>query len=266
MEIIKALILGLVQGLTEFLPVSSSGHLVIMQHYLNFPLPPLFFDIILHLGTLISVIYVFKDDLLAMLKSTMRYFRKKDFINNEIWFLLMIILGTIPTGIIGLLFKPYFERLFTSVLSVGFALVATAVILFLAEILNKPGKKEKINVVNALSIGIMQGVAIIPGISRSGITISTGIMQNINREIATKYSFLLSIPAILGAVTLDLSSANNMKIMSNHWHLYLGGGLVATVSGILAIKVLLWMLRRYKLYIFSVYCLMIGWWVIWESI
>ncbi|MDI6785831.1 MAG: undecaprenyl-diphosphatase UppP [bacterium] len=264
MDIIKALILGLVQGLTEFLPVSSSGHLVLMQHYLNFPLPPLMFDIMLHFGTLLAVVYVFKKDILVISKSALEYFKHKSITNNNVWFLLMIIVGTIPTGLIGIFFKPYFESLFTSVLSVSFALIGTAFILMLAELLGRKAKNERISIVNAILIGIMQGVAIIPGISRSGATISMGIMQGINREVAAKYSFLLSIPAVLGAIVLEFNSVN-LNILTNNWQIYLLGTLMAIISGILAIKTLLWVLRKYNLYIFSAYCVILGSLVIWRN-
>lgn len=265
MDIIKALILGLIQGLTEFLPVSSSGHLVLMQHYLKFPLPPLLFDIMLHFGTLLAVVYVFRKDLLAILKSILEYFKHKDIANNNIWFLLMILIGTIPTGLIGVLFKPYFESLFSSVLSVGFALLATAIILILAELLGKKVKRERISVVNALLIGAIQGVAIIPGISRSGATISMAAVQGINKEVSAKYSFLLSIPAILGAIILEFGSGD-LSILSNNWYIYLSGTLMAIFSGVLAIKTLLWVLRKYNFYIFSVYCAILGLLVIWKNI
>lgn len=265
MDIIKALILGAVQGLTEFLPVSSSGHLVLMQHYLKFPLPPLLFDIMLHFGTLLAMVYVFREDLLAILKSVIEYFKHKDIANNNIWFLLMIIVGTIPTGLIGILFKPYLESLFSSVLSVGFALLATAIILISAELLEKKVKRERISVVNALLIGTIQGVAIIPGISRSGATISMAVAQGINREVAAKYSFLLSMPAVLGAIILEFDSGD-LSILTNNWYIYLSGTLMAIFSGILAIKTLLWILRKCNLYIFSAYCAILGSLVIWKNI
>jgi len=248
MTVIQAAILGLLQGLTEFLPISSSGHLVIAQHFLNVSDGGLFFEVLLHCGTLAAVVVAFWQDLLELLRKP---FQKYTY---------LLIAGTIPTGIIGLTFKGPFERLFNSVTTVGYMLLITGVILIIAEYVSRTiFGSRRLNYWQAVIIGLAQGLAITPGISRSGTTIATGLLVGLERTEAAKFSFLLSIPAIVGASVVEgkdivLSQAVNASLILP----YIVGVLAAAVSGYIAIKLLLSILNRGKLYYFTVYCWALG--------
>ncbi|GAW91548.1 undecaprenyl-diphosphate phosphatase [Calderihabitans maritimus] len=247
MSVWEAIFLGLVQGLTEFLPVSSSAHLVIAQHYLHISTPGLTFEILVHFGTLVAVLVAFRKDILSLFRKP---FQRLTY---------LIIIGTVPTAIIGLVFESYVEQLFGSVLAVGFMLLVTGFFLWIGETLVSGGKgTEEMSFRDALFIGIAQGMAVTPGISRSGITISAALVRGLNRETAARYSFLVVIPVILGATILKgaelLSSPASREILSP----YLIGTAVAAISGYWAIKSLLKVLREGKLRYFSVYCWLLG--------
>ena len=248
MTVTQAAILGLVQGLTEFLPISSSGHLVIAQHFLHINEGGLFFDILLHCGTLAAVVAAYWQDLLHLLKKP---FQKYTY---------LIIMGTIPTGIIGLAFKDTFEKLFSSVTTVGYMLLITGIILMIAEFISRTMMNStKFNYWQSFIIGIGQGMAITPGISRSGTTIAVGLLVGLERIEAARFSFLLSIPAILGASVIEAKDIVWTQSLGSDLILpYAVGVIVAAVSGYLAIKLLLDILNRGKLYYFSFYCWLLG--------
>jgi undecaprenyl-diphosphatase len=244
-----AIILGLVQGLTEFLPISSSGHLVIGQHLLNFTGPNLAFDITLHLGTLLAVIVYFREDIAKIFLSLKA---QADPAWRRVG--LLVLLGTLPTGLVGLLFKDPLERMFASVSLVAFMLAVTGILLFLSDRMKRTDRPLfAINARDALLIGLVQGLAIIPGISRSGSTIATGLFLKLNADGAARFSFLLSIPAILGAVALEgkeiFRHASDGSGAS-----FLFGFCAAAISGWLAIKILMTVLKKKRLYFFSIYC------------
>lgn len=261
MDIVQSFILGLVQGLTEFLPISSSGHLVILQHLMGFKKPMLFFDIMLHLGTLGAVIAVFWQDLKKIGQEEILPLLK-GFCNNpgllsalsRARMTLLIMLATIPTGLIGYLFKEPLESLFASTYAVGFALCFTGTLLWFTKYCKK--KDATLKTYQALLIGLAQGIAITPGISRSGTTIATGLFLGLSGELAARFSFLLSIPAILGAVSLELSSST----ISTHTPFLptLLGTLTAALMGYLALRYLLKVISHGKLYHFSYYCWLLG--------
>ena len=262
MEIIKALFLGLLQGLTEFLPVSSSGHLVIAQSYLNFEAPPLLFDCLLHFGTILAVIFVYRNQILRILSALGRAFIKKD-ISPENWLkdperklALLIVAGSIPTAIIGLTGKDFFAALFASPKTAAAMLLVTGVILYAGENFSKE-RKVGIGFRQAIFIGTAQGIAIIPGISRSGTTIVTGLFCGLRREEAASFSFLLSVPAILGATLLELGEALSYNTACN-WPAYPGGILISFLTGIIAIKTFLFLLKKHKLSYFAYYCFALG--------
>ena len=190
MGIFQAIIFGIVQGITEFFPISSSGHLVILQALMGLKEPQLAFDIFLHLGTLLSILIFFRKDILRLFGEDKRLF-------------LLLVIASIPTFIIGFLFKDTVERFFAMPKVVGSMLGLTGAWLVLASLYTKrqPVKKGP-GILNSILIGIAQGVAIMPGISRSGATIATGILTGLDRELSFKFSFLLAIPAILGASIL----------------------------------------------------------------
>ena len=240
---IQAVILGLIQGITEFLPVSSSGHLVLAQRLLGLREPALTFDIALHLGTLVAVLLFFRRDIAGMVQGILGRGPER---TSYTWLLVLIILGSVPTAVVGLLFKDSFEAMFASVTAVGVSLLITAALLLAAGLAGRPRRGlEETRSWHALLIGLAQGLAITPGISRSGSTISTALLLGLERELAVRFSFLLSIPAILGAVALqalDLPPGLHLA-----WTPLLLGALVAGVSGWLALRLLLGLVRRVRL-------------------
>lgn len=250
MGILIAIILGMVQGITEFLPISSSGHLVILQKFLGINEGQLTFNIFLHLGTLVPVIVIFKKDIIEI-------FNFKKGKNHLLW---LLFIGTIPAGFLGYLFKDFFEKLFSSPFITGFMLILTGFILFFSEKIKDLYKNlEDFNSFNAVVVGLAQALAIIPGISRSGSTIASAIFQNLKKEEAARYSFLLSIPVIGGASILNLK-----ELFSTNFSLQIGwipiiiGTFTAAGAGYFAIKYLLHILRNGSLVVFSYYCWFIG--------
>ena len=255
MSLINAIILGIVQGLTEFLPVSSSGHLVIAEHLLpGWHQPGIVFEILLHLATLLAVVIFFRHDLILLIKSI---YTPGSQAAKQRRFLLMLILATIPTGIIGLTGKSFFTSLFNRLDVVGGMLLVTALLLWLAEKKN-PAKltKSSTGVVDAIGIGITQGLAIIPGISRSGSTIAVGMILGLEPRSAARFSFLLSIPAISGAALLNIREISS--IPANQILSCLCGALAALVTGLMALKFLLMIIEERRLKIFAVYCSVVG--------
>lgn len=250
MTVIEALILGAVQGLTEFLPVSSSGHLVLFQHLLGIQEPPLTFDIMVHVGTLVAVFIVFWPDITDILRKPL----------NRLTYL--IIVGCIPAGLAGFFLQDLFEKAFSSILVVGLGLLFTGAILMAAERYSKAytGLKEihETTYMDAVWIGLMQALAIVPGISRSGSTISAGLFRGMDRVFAARFSFLLSIPVILGAAMLQLKDIaavgiNGITLMP------MAVGFIAAVGfGYFAIKVVLQIINQGRLSVFSHYCWAIG--------
>lgn len=238
---IKYILLGIIQGLTEFLPVSSSGHLVIMQNILGITENNLAISIILHLGTTLALIIFFFKDILLVLRS--------------IKLITLIATVTLITGIIGVSGKDFFEGLFSSPRAVGLALVCTGIILLSTKKF-MDGKRSNLNFKDALILGITQGVAVIPGISRSGITISTLLFRKIDRETAFRFSFLVSIPAILGATLLEareIDFALNLNLGN-----FIAGFIFSLFSGLFSLLVLKFVLLRAKLHFFGYYCILIA--------
>tara|TARA_Y100001970_G_scaffold164279_1_gene200748 strand:+ start:1287 stop:2045 length:759 start_codon:yes stop_codon:yes gene_type:complete len=246
MTIVDAIILGVLQGITEFLPVSSSGHLVLAQEFLGINEPGNSFEIVLHLGTLLSVLVVFQKDIFLMLGFSNSTFSVK--------YILYIIIGTLPAGIIGIIFKDFFALLFENRIAVGYALICTSLILFSSFLVKS--KNKKISFPFAFIIGCFQAIAIIPGISRSGITICMGILFGLSAKEAARFSFMLAIPIILGAGLLDIiDNSFNQEIT-----VLVGlSGLVSSFFvGLISLKWLLNLLEGGKLYYFGIYCFLIG--------
>jgi undecaprenyl-diphosphatase len=267
--IIQAIILGIVQGLTEFLPVSSSAHLVLVPQLINVnyanPSQAVAFDTLLHLGTLLAVIAYFWKDIIHIItgfvSSILDIFRGKfrtglreDPSKRLVW---LLVIGTIPAALTGILLNKQFEALFNNYAAVGFFLLITGVLLWAAERV-KTGHKEikEVNFKNALSIGIFQAFAIAPGISRSGSTISAGLFSGLERELAARYSFLLAIPAIAGAALVQVKDIGN-GLEANTAAL-VAGFLAALIVGFLAIKLLLKLIKERTLMIFAYYCWIVG--------
>ena len=265
-ELIAA-ILALVQGLAEFLPISSSGHLALMQHILGLTVPEVAFDIVLHLATLLAVMLFYRHtilDILREIKILPEILRKGPSqavlfykTRPNFRFACLICAASVPTGIIGLLFEDLFVKLSTSTLAVGIALILTGCIL------KASGKKsgdegrgiEEMTLKDALIIGLMQGVAVTPGISRSGTTISTALIHGLRRDLAAKFSFLLSIPAIVGALLLESLNGFESTFSATEFAL---GFTVAAVSGYLALSLLVFIIKKNSFSKFAYYCWAVG--------
>lgn len=245
MNILQAIISGIVQGLTEFLPVSSSGHLVILHKIFGFKEPQLAFDIFLHIGTMISVVIFFAKDIFNIL-----YKDRKT--------MLLILLACIPTFVIGFSFKDSAEKFFGSSGVVGCMLVVTGLWLLAANFsaVKRKGGRQ-VSWLDSIAIGIAQGIAVIPGISRSGATIGAGLMLGVEGQAAVKFSFLLSIPAILGASAAKFASIGE-SLTATAMAPFIAGGAAALVTGMLAIYLLLKAVKAGKLWAFGVYCICIG--------
>ena len=266
MEFLHAILLGVVQGLTEFLPISSSGHLVLFQSVLGFDEPEVFFDICLHVGTLVAVCVVFFRQIRLILIELTRLPRMKASgislgsmvqTNQEIRMAYLIIIGSIPTAIIGLFFKQVVDEIFGPIWITGTMLLITGTLLWLTRRCASSGRKvPEFTVRDALIIGVIQGLAIMPGISRSGSTISIALFIGIHREIAGRYSFLLSIPAILGALVLGMDSSTLQTSVA--LPAIAMGTIAAAFSGYIALTILLRVVHQGKLSYFSPYCWLLG--------
>ena len=264
MNLLNAIILGIIQGFTEFLPISSSGHLVIFQKFLQTSKEADFiFDTALHFGTIISVIIFFMPKIAELIKSFFKLIKltfKGRLIQAlrepDIKLLLLIIVASLPTAIIGLLLGSIVQKLFVSVKITGIMLIITGIILWLTKyVKNNNTNVEKFTLKKALLIGTAQGLAVIPGISRSGSTISTGLFLGIKSETCAEFSFLLSIPAILGAQLVGLSDFN-YEILS--FKIIATGAFTAFVSGYIALILLMKTVKKGKFYYFAPYCWIIG--------
>lgn len=266
MNIIQAVVLGIVQGLTGLFPVSSSAHLILFQNLMGLKESAVFFDICVHTGTLCAVIFFFRRDIHdmavsvvdasnLMLRKDSKLYQTTE--HPEAKLLMLIIIGSIPTAIIGLLFHKIADHLFSSVFLVGFALIATGIALWTTRRLQDTGKTiESFSARQALIIGIVQGLAVIPGISRSGSTISAGLFLGLSRETAGRYSFLLSIPSIFGATFLgmiNLSGSVDIDIMPT-----IIGTITAGIVGYFSLRLLFYIIRKGNLHWFAPYCWFIG--------
>ena len=254
-SLLQSIFLAVVQGLTEFLPISSSGHLVFFQSLFGLKEPPIFFDVMLHLGTLLSVVVYFRKDIWGIIKGIASTLRRKEENREEAKLFLWIIMASIPTGLMGVFFKDWFESFFSKPKLVGGMLILTGLILWLTRWAKKEGKPiGRMGWLDAILIGIAQGVAIIPGISRSGATISTGLFSGLDRELSGKFSFLLSIPAILGATLLEFKGFDTVS----GWENALIGSAVAFGVGILVLTPLIKIIKMGKMFNFSYYCCGMG--------
>ena len=268
MDIIQAIIMGMVQGLTEFLPVSSSAHLVKAPELLGTQ-SSLAFDTLLHVGTLVAVIGYFWKDITSMIKSFVSSLldiprgKFKEGVADDPYKRLawLVVVGTIPAGLMGVLLKSKFEALFNSVTIVGFFLLVTGVILWGSEWIakrniDKKGKDVKeVSFTNSLVIGVFQGLAIAPGISRSGSTIAAGLFSGLERKLAARYSFLLSIPAILGAALIQ---AKDIVSFDANTEVLIAGFLSAAIFSYLAVKFMMGYIQKHSLNIFAIYCWIVG--------
>ena len=265
-DAIQALILGIVQGLTEWLPISSSGHLALVQLAMNLEVP-IFFDIVLHFGTLAAVIGIYRRELLGILKSIKPIGKnsrdstgvKLMSIKRGRRYLLLIILGMIPTALIGVGFRSIFEESFYSMWSIGLGFILTGAMIFVTKFIDKG--TNSIRNIDAVLIGIGQGLSIFSSISRSGATISIGMFRHIERSELITFSFLLSIPAIVGAGLYDLvfaDSVSQVEIYQIPIESYIIGTFTSAIVGYVSIKFLINIINKGEFYLFSFYCFLLG--------
>jgi len=241
---------GIIQGLTEFLPVSSSGHLHISHGLFGNKEPiSLSFTVFLHLFSLFAVLIIFRKYIINIMKSVFKGIVKREF-DEDFHLGMMVIAGTVPTAAIGLIFKDYFESAFSDPLIVSIILFFNGIMLYLSKFFQR--KNGNLTYRKAILIGLVQGFAITPGISRSGSTISAALLLGVNREKAGVFSFLLSIPAILGAVVLDYKGFLN--ISETEFYVYLVGGIFAFAVGLLSLLFLLKLIKKGNFYYFAYYC------------
>lgn len=280
MSLLESIIMGVIQGITEFLPVSSSGHLAIFKNFFGFQEMGLLFDVLLHVGTLIAVFIVFYKDIwelivngLAIVRDIVLnicYFicnlinkKKKDYINvidtPYKRFAMLVIVTTIPTGIMGIVFNDVIEQASAALIIPGICLLITGTLLLIAD--NTPDGTKDENTVsykNAAVVGVCQGIATLPGISRSGTTIVACLVSKMDRKFAVKYSFIMSIPVILGAAILEVKDITSADVAGDAIMNYIIGMLVAAVVGYICIKTMLNVVRKKKFKGFAIYCYIMG--------
>lgn len=281
MNILKSILLGLVQGATEFLPVSSSGHLAIFKKLFGVKFDSgIYFDVMLHFGTLIALIIVFHEDIWHMIqeffqmlaiifanflvfikrkRGDTRYTYFKVINSNYKKLVLMVIVSTIPTGIIGIVGNDLMDKAADALWLVGLCLMTTGGLLFMADRHSDNTMKIKdANYSDAFFVGIAQGIATLPGLSRSGSTISVGMRLGFNKNLAVKYSFLMSVPAVLGAVLVKIKHLKGEAFGSANLPGYVLGTVAAGVSGYFALKYLLKLVKNKNYKGFTIYCLAMG--------
>jgi undecaprenyl-diphosphatase len=249
-SILETLVLGIIQGLTEWFPVSSSGHLTMAKEIAGWD-PPLLFLVLLHVATLSVLITFFRKTIKDILWALV----KRDFNSTEGKYGVLLIVGTTPTAIIGFIFRDIFTTFFSNLLVVGVALLTTGTLLYIS----KTGEgKNSIDYLDAFLIGVAQGISIIPGISRSGATISAGSMRGIDKQKVFEFSFILSIPAILGAAIVE--SSDLPLLVTNEGDLYalIVGVIASIIVGFVSLKILQRIVIAEKLHYFSPYCWLIG--------
>ena len=255
MNFIDAIFLGVLQGATEFLPVSSSGHLVLAQHLLgDFEQPGVLFDVLLHVGTMVAVAVYFWKELRDLLSSPWRKDLKAQADRRMLGLLLI---ASIPTAAIGLLFKNLFAQIFEQPVIVCLMLMVTGTLLVIGErYRSNLRKQEQMNIYDALIVGTVQGFAIIPGISRSGSTIAVLLFRNIDGETAARFSFLMAMPAVFGAALLSMKDIQ--QVPAQQLPIYLAGTGMALFVGFFCIHLIMGVIRRRRLGLFAIYCWLAG--------
>jgi undecaprenyl-diphosphatase len=241
-SLFQAIILSVIQGICEWFPISSSGHLAIFHNIFGFQ--SLSFDVFLHFASIFAVLFVFRRELISILD-----LKKQE----NFRYVLLLIIGIIPAGIMGILFKDFIEGFFSSLFYLGIFFIVSGVLIYLTKFFKQ--KKENINWLDSLFIGIFQAIAILPGISRSGSTISAGLIRGVNKEEAIKFSFLMAIPLILGAGILELK---DIFISNIDYSILLISFLVTFFTSLFVIKILLKIIKSDKFYLFGIYNFVVG--------
>jgi len=251
MDLLEAIILGIIQGLTEFLPVSSSGHLELAKIFMHDVQEDMTMTVVLHFATALSTCFIFRKDIAQIFRGLFQFKN-----NSEFQFSAKIILSMIPAAIVGLLYDDIIEGFFSGqILLVGCMLLVTGIILFIADKAKTTDKE--VTFTQSLIIGVSQAIAILPGISRSGATISTSVLLGIDREKAARFSFLMVVPLIFGKIAKDLLS--DEFVLEKSQLLFLGVGFIfAFFTGLLACKWMIKLVKSTSLYYFSIYCFVVG--------
>lgn len=252
--LLEILLLAVVQGVTEWLPISSSGHLVIVQLYLGLKLP-VFFDIVLHLGSLFVVLAVFWRDVVKVLKAVIRL----DFSSMEGKLGLYVVLGSVATAVVGLAFRGLFESFFYNLMAVGVAFIVTGSFYSMLYVVRRGRLQSgRLNSLYAVLVGVVQGLALIPGVSRSGSTVATGLLLNVDRNEAFRFSFLLFIPAAVGATVLTMLDAESLAVGAVDYVSLLVGLAVTVMVGYLSLGLFQRVVSKGKLHLFAFYCWALG--------
>jgi undecaprenyl-diphosphatase len=259
MTLLQSILLGLIQGLTEFLPISSSGHLVIIPYILGWNIPPasaFIFDVLVQVATLVAVIGYFWKDLIAIASAMLKdLWHKQPFHSYESKLGWLILLACVPAGLVGITIKDLVEAAFASPIATALFLYGTAILLFIAEkVGSRTRELQHITWIDAIWVGFFQALAIFPGLSRSGATISGGMLRNLKRPAAARFSFLMTIPIMLAAGLLAGVDMLKMPDVGRELLVFIPGFITAGVTGYLTIRWLLGYLTRQPLYVFSVYC------------
>jgi undecaprenyl-diphosphatase len=260
METIKYIILGILQGFTEPIPISSSGHLIIFRKLINLNfLNDLNFEIIVNFGSLLAVVFFFKKDIIKIIKDFIIYLKTNNKESKENYkYIWLIIIGTIPAGIIGLFLKDIIELYLNNIKIIGLSLLFTAFSLFLIKDMKGQKEKNQLNIKDAIIIGLFQIIALIPGISRSGITIVGGMFRNLNRNTAFKYSFMLYIPISVATMILGIKDLINSTQLNTLLIPYFLGMIAATIITYYSLKWFYSIIKKGKLIYFVYYCLIVG--------
>lgn len=260
MNIIEAIILGIVQGATEFLPISSSGHSVLVPALFGLAEPGLTLVAIAHQGTLLAVLLYFWRDLVEIVRGVLQgLWRRQPLATVEAQLGWKIVAGSIPAAAAGLLFEDFFEEVFGEPRSAALFLLVTALLLVAGERLRRGNKSMgALSWLDAMFVGLFQMLALFPGISRSGSTITAGMIRGLDRETAARFSFLLGVPAIAGAGLLALLDVLAIGNFADYWAVYAATFVAAAITGYACIFFLLAWLRSHSLYAFAVYCALVG--------
>ncbi|MCI4463113.1 MAG: undecaprenyl-diphosphatase UppP [Caldisericum sp.] len=255
----ESIILGIIQGATEFLPVSSSGHLVVIPALFHLNPPNLAFTMGLHAGTLLSLLVYFYREVWGLLKGVFSIFKSRRTQEEQFYLRLfvLIIIAVIPAGIAGVLLSDKVDLLFSNPRTVSYLFFITAILLIIGSILSEKSRKtlENITALDALIVGVFQILALPPGISRSGSTITGGIVSGMDRESASKFSFLVAIPVIFGASLLEVRKMNFSGFTVTDLFV---GSLVSFVVGLISLWIFFPLIKKTKFYVFSIYCIILG--------
>jgi undecaprenyl-diphosphatase len=260
-EFIRYAILGIVQGVTEPLPISSSGHMVIFQHLLGMNLPGLNFEVFMNFASLLAVVIIFWTDIKRLTNNAMRFLFKGDRsidAKNDFMFVIYLVIGTIPVGVIGVLFGEQIEAYFKSLLTIGITLIITGLGLWIIRHLRGRKGDHDLSAVDALFVGMVQAIALIPGISRSGATLIAGLGIGMNRETAFRFSFLLYVPVSIGGLILSASDFVQDPQLHRLFFPYIVGFVFSFITSLFSMKWFMGIVEKGKLGYFSIYCFIVG--------